>query len=138
MTQNVFENWPTWLSRWLGYRSSNASPSSTTNYVVWIWSFIGAFGGLSVIQAVFTNAEYFVRRKVPQIVGSYVSILKMVSIFRQAYLLLEGCFCRTRLRSARVTPCPTASTPWRSLYCIVNRRINNKTFLLASQRAKIR
>jgi len=71
MPGNVFENWPTWLSRWFGYRAPGAALPSKTNYVVWIWSFIGAFGGLSVLQAVFINAEYFVQRKVPPIIASY-------------------------------------------------------------------
>ena len=74
MPNNIFEKWPAWLSRWLGYRAPGAAPPSKTNYVVWIWSFIGAFGGLSVLQAVFTYAEYFVQRKVPSIVASYVSV----------------------------------------------------------------
>ena len=73
MPRNVFDEFPAWLSRWFGYRAPDAAPPSTTNYVVWIWSFIGAFGGLSVLQAIFTNSEYFLERKVPPIIASYVS-----------------------------------------------------------------
>ncbi|TFK62781.1 hypothetical protein BDN72DRAFT_889942 [Pluteus cervinus] len=60
---------PPWISHWLGYRSS--PPSKRPDYVVWIWSFIGAFCGISVIQAVFSQAQYFIERGVPSIVASY-------------------------------------------------------------------
>ena len=78
MLGSVFEESPTWLSRWFGYRAPDAAPPNTTNYVVWIWSFVGAFGGLSVIQALFTNSEYFLQRKVPPIIASYVSVPRRV------------------------------------------------------------
>ena len=74
MPRNILKKWPTWLSRWFGYRPPDAAPPATTNYVVWIWSFIGAFGGLSVLQAIFTYSEYFLQRKVPSIIASYLSI----------------------------------------------------------------
>ncbi|KAG6856613.1 hypothetical protein H0H87_002568 [Tephrocybe sp. NHM501043] len=63
--------WPSWLSRWLGYRAT--PPPKRADYVVWIWSFIGAFCGISVIQAVFGQAQYFISRGVPSIIASYVS-----------------------------------------------------------------
>jgi len=74
MPTDVFEKWPTWLTRWFGYRAPGAAPPNRTNYVVWIWSFIGAFGGLSVLQAIFNNSEYFLQRRVPPVIASYVSI----------------------------------------------------------------
>ncbi|KAG6836308.1 hypothetical protein H0H93_009281 [Arthromyces matolae] len=61
--------WPPSLSRWLGYRA--APPPKRPDYIVWIWSFIGAFCGISVIQAVFGQAQYFISRGVPSIVASY-------------------------------------------------------------------
>jgi len=61
--------WPTWLSHWLGYRAS--PPAKRPDYIVWLWSFIGAFCGISVIQAVFGQAAYFISRGVPSIVASY-------------------------------------------------------------------
>ncbi|EGN93074.1 hypothetical protein SERLA73DRAFT_146259 [Serpula lacrymans var. lacrymans S7.3] len=61
--------WPSWASRWLGYRSS--PPPVHSKYIVWMWTLIGAFCGISVIQAVFSNANYFLERGVPSIVASY-------------------------------------------------------------------
>lgn len=60
---------PTPISHFLGYRPS--PPPKRPNYIVWLWSFIGAFGGISLIQAVFGQAEYFIERGVPSIVASY-------------------------------------------------------------------
>jgi CBS-domain-containing membrane protein len=68
------------VSRWFGYRGPTAAPPTKTNYVVWIWSFIGAFGGLSVLQAIFINSEYFLQRRVPPIIASYVSVSKRALI----------------------------------------------------------
>ncbi|KAF9528348.1 HPP family-domain-containing protein [Crepidotus variabilis] len=60
---------PPWFSRWFGFRHS--TPPKFPDYIVWLWSFIGAFCGISVIQAVFEQASYFVNREVPPIVASY-------------------------------------------------------------------
>ncbi len=72
LSHNILAPLPTWLSRWFGYRSS--PPPKRPNYIIWLWSFIGAFSGISVIQAVFGQAHYFVGRKVPTLVASYVSL----------------------------------------------------------------
>ncbi|KAG5640610.1 hypothetical protein DXG03_007943 [Asterophora parasitica] len=71
------EKWPTWLSKWLGYRPT--APAKTPDSIVWLWSFIGAFCGISLIQAVFGQAQYFISRDVPPIIASYVGILKGAS-----------------------------------------------------------
>ncbi|KAK7059001.1 hypothetical protein VNI00_001625 [Paramarasmius palmivorus] len=60
---------PPWISRWLGYRSS--PPPKRADYVIWAWSFVGAFCGISVLQAVFGHARYFIRRNVPSVIASY-------------------------------------------------------------------
>ncbi|KAK7464945.1 hypothetical protein VKT23_006153 [Stygiomarasmius scandens] len=60
---------PPSLSHWLGYRSS--PPPKRPDYLVWFWTWIGAFCGISVIQAVFGQARYFIERGVPSIVASY-------------------------------------------------------------------
>ncbi|KAL5495780.1 hypothetical protein ACEPAI_1244 [Sanghuangporus weigelae] len=60
---------PSWLSHWLGYRST--PPPVRPNYIIWFWSFIGAFGGLSILQAIFGHAHYFIERNVPSIIASY-------------------------------------------------------------------
>ncbi|GLB39438.1 putative HPP family protein [Lyophyllum shimeji] len=67
--QHRLASWPSWLSRWIGYRA--VPPPKRPDYIVWLWSFIGAFCGISVIQAVFGHAAYFIRRGVPSIVASY-------------------------------------------------------------------
>ena len=72
MGQHRLARWPTWASRWLGYRPT--PPPKHPDYLVWAWSFIGAFCGISVLQAVFGHAEYFIGRKVPSIVASYVRL----------------------------------------------------------------
>ncbi|KAA1477290.1 HPP-domain-containing protein, partial [Dentipellis sp. KUC8613] len=60
---------PTWASWWLGYRTH--TPRKPPYYIVWIWSWIGAFCGLSVIMAVFGQAQYFLDRHVPLLVASF-------------------------------------------------------------------
>ncbi|KAJ6474224.1 HPP family-domain-containing protein [Mycena sanguinolenta] len=62
---------PPWISHWLGYRA--APPPKRPDYIVWLWSFIGAFCGLSILQAVFGHAHYFVERNVPSIIASYAA-----------------------------------------------------------------
>jgi CBS-domain-containing membrane protein len=57
------------ISRWLGYRP--APPPKQPQHIVWLWSWIGAFCGISLIQAVFGQAHYFIERGVPSIVASY-------------------------------------------------------------------
>ncbi|KIJ70017.1 hypothetical protein HYDPIDRAFT_73506, partial [Hydnomerulius pinastri MD-312] len=60
---------PPAISRWLGYRAS--PPKTLPEYGVWTWSFIAAFCGVSVLQAVFSRAHYFIERGVPSIIASY-------------------------------------------------------------------
>lgn len=69
--RNLLSRLPLWLSRWLGYRQT--PPPKQPPYVIWAWSFVGAFCGLSVLQAIFEFAPYFVDRQVPSIIASYVS-----------------------------------------------------------------
>lgn len=62
---------PRWVSHWLGYRPE--APKPLPAYQVALWSFIIAFCGLSVLQAIFNYSDYFKERNVPGIVASYVS-----------------------------------------------------------------
>ena len=63
---------PPWISRWLGYRGTNLPPSRT--WVVCLWGFIGAWGGVASIIAVFGHTHYFHNiHLVPPIVASFVS-----------------------------------------------------------------
>ncbi|TFY83558.1 hypothetical protein EWM64_g465 [Hericium alpestre] len=66
---NILRHLPYWLSWWLGYRRT--IPPRPSQYVVWIWSWIGAFCSLSVIMTVFGQAQYFIDRHVPLLVASY-------------------------------------------------------------------
>ena len=67
---------PPWLSIWLGYRSS--APKEQPNYIVCFWSFLGAFCGLAILQAIFGQARYFIDRHVPPVVASYVLYLPLL------------------------------------------------------------
>jgi hypothetical protein len=70
--QRVLARLPPVISHWLGYRGKSLPPSAT--WIVCVWGFIGAFGGLSVILAIFGHTEYFRSRAVPPIIASFVSI----------------------------------------------------------------
>lgn len=64
---------PSWISRWLGYRGKNIPPSRT--WVVCLWGFIGAWGGVASIIAVFGHTSYFHNiHLVPPIVASFVCV----------------------------------------------------------------
>lgn len=60
---------PPWLSHWFGYRS--AAPKPIPEYIVYVWSFIGAFCGLAVLRAILGHIPYFIDRGVPSVVVSY-------------------------------------------------------------------
>ncbi|KAH7112543.1 HPP family-domain-containing protein [Dendryphion nanum] len=60
---------PPWLSRFFGYRDTKLPPSPT--YLVCIYGFIGAFGGLGILFAVFAHTTYFTSRNVPPVVASF-------------------------------------------------------------------
>jgi hypothetical protein len=59
------------LSHFLGYRTD--TPKKRSDVIVWLWTWIGAFCGVAVIEAVFQRNPYFSERGVPMIVGSFVS-----------------------------------------------------------------
>ncbi|OQE46895.1 hypothetical protein PENCOP_c001G05609 [Penicillium coprophilum] len=60
---------PRSISHWLGYRESAPKPPS--KYLVHFWSFVAAFCGLCVVQAIFNYSSYFIERGVPGIIASY-------------------------------------------------------------------
>lgn len=70
MSPSYLAQLPWWISRWLGHRELN--PPAVPKSLVWFWSFIGAFCGISVLQAVFGHAHYFINRDAPSIVASFV------------------------------------------------------------------
>ena len=61
---------PRWLNWGLGYRAD--LPRRVPTILVWFWTFIGAFCGISVVQAVFERCQYFLERHVINIVGAFV------------------------------------------------------------------
>ena len=69
--QRMFSRFPAPISRFLGYRDQKLPPSPT--WVVCLWGFIGAFGGLGVLFAIFGHTAYFTSRHVPALVASYVN-----------------------------------------------------------------
>ncbi|KAG9746775.1 HPP-domain-containing protein, partial [Aureobasidium melanogenum] len=69
MRRPILASLPDWCSHWLGYRTDPVKPPP--KYLVYFWSFIGAFCGLSVLTALFSYSEYFLSRGVPIIVASY-------------------------------------------------------------------
>ncbi|KJK68682.1 HPP family protein [Aspergillus parasiticus SU-1] len=60
---------PRTISHWLGYREN--PPKPLHKYLVHLWSFIGAFCGLCVVQAIFNYSQYFIGRGVPGLIASY-------------------------------------------------------------------
>jgi hypothetical protein len=68
--QNALARLPPFVARFLGHRGKTLPPSP--NYLVCLWGFIGAFGGLGIIFAVFAHTEYFTSRMVPPIIASFV------------------------------------------------------------------
>lgn len=97
---NVLGYLPRPISHFLGYRTATIDDSSTSwarlptkpppQYVVWISSFLGAFCGLSVVQAIFSRAPYFVERGVPPIIASYGASAVLI------YGVLEGPLAQPR------------------------------------------
>jgi len=72
LEQDILSRLPLGVSRFLGYRGSSPLPSSPhPRHVIWFWSFVGAFGAIGVIQAVFERSPYFIQRHVPPIIGSF-------------------------------------------------------------------
>lgn len=63
---------PRSVSHWLGYREN--APKPPAKYLVHFWSFIAAFCGLCVVQAIFNYSSYFIERGVPGLVASYVCL----------------------------------------------------------------
>ncbi|KAJ5562848.1 HPP-domain-containing protein [Penicillium sp. DV-2018c] len=57
------------ISHFLGYRAT--APKPLPKYLVHIWSFLGAFAGLCVVQVIFNYSHYFTDRGVPGLIASY-------------------------------------------------------------------
>ena len=73
---------PVRLTHFLGYRPSPPPPiSKEPRYAVYIWSFIGSFAGLAILQVIFRQ-EVWVRRGVVGVVGSWVCLFFFFFSFR--------------------------------------------------------
>ncbi|EJD51947.1 HPP-domain-containing protein [Auricularia subglabra TFB-10046 SS5] len=68
---HILARWPALASRWLGFRAVPPKPQHRA--VIWAWSFIGAFVGMSVLQAVFGHTAYFKERHAPPIIASFAA-----------------------------------------------------------------
>ncbi|KAI8817969.1 HPP family-domain-containing protein [Fimicolochytrium jonesii] len=70
---------PPSLSWFLGYRRPTTSSTLQPKiYVIWIFSFIGSFASMAVLQAVFERNTYFVERNVPSIIASFAASAVLV------------------------------------------------------------
>lgn len=89
--------WPAWASRWLGYRAT--PPPKLSKPLIWFWTFIGAFSGLSVLQALFNYSHYFIGRGVPVIIASYVSTsVTKACRGKLTEVCNSGSYCNAHLR----------------------------------------
>ncbi|KAH7101764.1 HPP family-domain-containing protein [Auriculariales sp. MPI-PUGE-AT-0066] len=61
------------FTRWVGVRSQHSRPPSPHRATVWIWSFIGAFAGITALFMLFGRSHYFQARHVPPIIGSFAA-----------------------------------------------------------------
>ena len=79
--RHILARIPLWISHWLGYRPHH--PPAEPPYAIYLWSFIGAFCGLSALQAIFGQISYFIDQGVPPILASYVcySPLALLHLF---------------------------------------------------------
>ena len=141
-SKNILASLPTWISRWVGYRSSPSPPPS--RYIVYLWSWLGAFIGISVIEAIFEQNSYFTSRHVPIIVASYVRFkdllppLKSVCAYGSDHVLVLGSFCRPLLRQHRRSPCSTTCTCGWSFLVSPHRSMHHETLRPPSDCQKVR
>lgn len=104
---------PSSISRWLGHRSTPVHKHP--DYIIYFWSFVGSFLGISLIQAVFGQAHYFVVRGVPSIVASYVGPLySLSSEILPNVLFISGCYGGPHLWCNRCASGTTSVTFWGS------------------------
>ncbi|XDG05530.1 hypothetical protein ABKA04_005145 [Annulohypoxylon sp. FPYF3050] len=96
---------PVWINRWLGFRQ--APPRPLPQYANYLWSFIAAFCGLSVLQAIFNYSDYFTSRHVPGIIASYGASAVLVYGMPQAPLAQPRALLGGHFLSALVGICIT-------------------------------
>ncbi|KAM6492790.1 HPP family domain containing protein [Amanita muscaria] len=79
---------PSWISRWFGHRAT--PPPKRPNYEICLWSFIGTFCGVALLQAVFGHASYFIAKGAPPVVPSYAASAAII------YGAIEGPLAQPR------------------------------------------
>ncbi|KAH6905992.1 HPP family-domain-containing protein, partial [Coprinopsis sp. MPI-PUGE-AT-0042] len=102
---------PPWLSRWFGYRTSPVPPKP--KYIIWIWSFIGSFGGLAIVQIMFTRSSYFFDKGVPSLIASYGASAVLI------YGVLDGPFAQPRALIGRHVLSAILSTAISKLFLLL-------------------
>lgn len=133
MTTSRLSRLPRWISHWLGYRPE--TPKPLPPWQIALWSFIAAFCGVTIVQAVFIYSEYFTSRGVSGIVASFVSkrtpdLHLPTSQTSSPNNNQPGCFRRPRLRRNRSTPRSTTRPNLRPFLQRSNRRLHHKTIQL--------
>lgn len=113
--QNCLSRLPPILGKWLGHRGQRLPPPTLCHYC--LSGFIGAFGGIGVLFAVFGHTGLFTTGNVPPIVVSFVSAESLLTLA----LLTQSCTGRLRnsllwRRRRSVLPAPP-SYPWPLLEC---------------------
>jgi len=104
---------PSFISHWLGHRS--APVHKHPDYIIYSWSFVGSFLGISLIQAVFGQAHYFIERGVPSIIASYVRPICSLSSKYHAENFISGGHGGPHLWYNRRASGTTSVTFWGSL-----------------------
>ncbi|KAI9018522.1 HPP family protein, partial [Phycomyces nitens] len=62
---------PLSVSHWLGYRSPDKVYKPPPIWRIWMWSFLGAWMGICVLEVVFIYGTSFEHQHVPMIIGSF-------------------------------------------------------------------
>ncbi|KAH7107213.1 HPP family-domain-containing protein [Auriculariales sp. MPI-PUGE-AT-0066] len=63
---------PHWMTRWIGYRASRP-PSTPHRIIILLWSFLGAFTGMTALFMIFGRTRHFQARHVPPIIASFAA-----------------------------------------------------------------
>lgn len=93
---------PTWISWWLGYRSS--SVKDVGNVLIWWWSFFGAFCGILTVAAVY-QSPHFETFHPPVVFASLVCIVRDKA--ESFWLTKVGCQCRLGIQHGPISSCAT-------------------------------
>ncbi|KAI1439574.1 HPP family-domain-containing protein [Annulohypoxylon stygium] len=96
---------PAWINHWLGFRQ--APPAPLPQYANYLWSFVAAFCGLLVLQAIFNYSDYFTSRHVLGIIASYGASAVLVYGMPQAPLAQPRALLGGHFLSALVGICIT-------------------------------